>query len=546
MARGKKYLVAGGSVLLVVLVLLLIVSQNLDSWAEEKVKKQVHTQSKGVYELQMAGLDISLLAGSATLDSVRLTPNAAVWQQVQRQSPSQASASLSEVTSSQVQVRGIPFLKLLFGGAFGLSSIHLDNLEWELRKMKEDTSSKPLHEEVGKQFREMAIREIRIKNGTFRYHDSPNRKTPAFSVAGVDLQAEGVQLDSASFRDPDRAYYSKKITASAAQASWVLPDGNYRLKSEKLQASTQAREVTLARLQLLPLRSAAEMSRREGVAVTRFNVQVPAVTMSKVDFGTLFRNSNVYIGTLVVQKPRVQAYKDGRNYPTKGSGLMPHDLVQKLTFGVNIRTTKVRDLYVRYEELAEKAFKTGYVTGSNIDLTLTNLTNDKNLISRKKPAVLRGSGWLMGKAQLQATVRMALLDPNGYHSMEGTIGKGYPAILNPMVEPSMFVRVKSGILQRGSFNIELTNTSAQGSIQLQYDDFKIDLLNKEKERKQGLKSKLKTLVANKLVLKSESEDDGKAPRQGKIQVNRRTERSFLTYWKDCLANGVLSVIGAPM
>jgi hypothetical protein len=143
-------------------------------------------------------------------------------------------------------------------------------------------------------------------------------------------------------------------------------------------------------------------------------------------------------------------------------------------------------------------------------------------------------------------VRLPLLDPNGYHSMEGTIGKGYPAILNPMVEPSMFVRVKSGLLQKGAFKVELTKNSAQGSMLLQYDDFKIDLLSKDEEMKKTLGSKLKSLVANKLVLKSESEEDGKAPRSGKIAVKRRVERSFLTYWKDCLANGVLSIIGAPM
>ncbi|ALI99910.1 hypothetical protein [Rufibacter tibetensis] len=545
-SKSKKYLAVGATVLVVILVLLLFVSQNLNTWAEQKLKKQISTQSKGLYALQMSRMNVSLLTGSVALDSLELTPSDSVWNHLQRTTPEDAPASISHLKASKVQVRGISFVKLLFGGAFGVSSIQLNHPDWTLQQMKKDTTSKPLHETVGEKFREIGINEINIKEGAFRFRNKPDSKAELFSLSGADVQAEGVQLDSVSFQDETRAFYSKNITASVKKASFMLPDGNYKIKSGLLQASTKDKVLSVTQLQLIPLRSATEMSREAGQAVTRFHVQVPELRLGKVDFGTMSRNSNIYIGSLVAQKPKVNAYKDGKMYPAKGSGIMPHELIQKLTFGVNIRTAKVRDLYVRYEELSEKAFKTGYVTGSNIDLTLTNLTNDKNLISRKRPAVLKGSGLLMGKARLQATVRLALLDPNWYHSIEGTIGKGYPAILNPMVEPSMFVSVKSGVLQSGSFRVELTKTSAQGSMKLQYEDFKIDMLNKDEENKQSLGNKIKSLVANKVVLKSASEEDGKAPREGKIQVKRRSERSFLTYWKDCLANGVLSVIGAPM
>ncbi|GGK56438.1 hypothetical protein ACD591_14805 [Rufibacter glacialis] len=545
-SRKKKYLAVGGAVLLTVLVLLLVALQRLDAWAEQKLKKQVATQSKGLYSLTLAKVDISLLAGSVSLDSLRLAPNDTVWKQLQQKTPAQAPASLSEVAAAKVQVRGIPFLKILFGGDIQVSALHLHSPDWTLRQMKKDTTSQPLHETLGEKFRKLAIREIKIEKGGFRFKNNPDTKTALYWVKGVEVLAKGVRLDSSSYHDPSRAFYSQEISASLQEASFFLPGGDYQVKSGPVKASTEKKELAFARLRLLPLRSAGEMSRKAGQAVTRFRVQVPEVRLGQVEFGTMFRHSNVVIGSLVAQKPQVNAYKDSKHYRTKGKGLMPHDVVQQLPFGLNVRTAKVRDMYVRYEELSEKAFKTGYVTGSNIDLTLTNLTNDKNLISAKRPAILKGSGYLMGKALMQATVRLALLDPNGYHSIEGTIGKGYPAILNPMVEPSMFVRVKSGFLQRGSFKVELTKTSATGHMQLQYDDFKIDLLNKEKEEKQSLGNKIKSLVANKLVLKSESEEDGKAPREGAIQVKRRPERSFLTYWKDCLANGVLSIIGAPM
>ncbi|WP_207432093.1 hypothetical protein [Sabulibacter ruber] len=545
-SRRKKYWLTGGAVVATILVLFWVAASNLDAWAEKKLTEQVSTKSKGVYSLQMKELDITLLAGSAALEAVELIPNDSVWQQLQRKSPGQAPANTFQVKAGRVKVQGISFMKLLFGGPLSVHTLQLDEPEVLLRQMKQDTSSQPLHKKVGEQFKGLAVQEIKIRNGGFRYRPKNNHKADLFTLAGVDIQANGVKLDSASYEDKSRAYYSKAITFTAKEGTFHFPDGNYQLKGKVAKVSTQEKEAVLENVRLIPLRSASEMSRKAKMAVTRFKVQVPAITMKNIDFSNAFRNSALYMSTLVLQKPRVSAFKDGKNFPAKGNGYLPHDLIRQVSFGLNVRRAQVTDMYVHYEQLAEKAFRTGYVTGSNIDLTLTNLTNDRTLVSHKNPAVLKARGLVMGKAVMEATVRLALLDPSGYHSIEGTIGKGNPAILNPIIEPSMFVRVKSGYLQKGSFRLELTKASASGSMQLQYDDFKVDLLNKSEDRKQSLGNKIKSLAANKLVLKSESEKDGKAPREGDIKVKRRAERSFLTYWKDCLANGVLSVIGAPM
>lgn len=542
----KKYLLMGGAVVLTVAILLLIVVQNLNSWAEKKLKEQVAAKSKGLYSLQVGQVEISLLAGSVTLDSLKLIPTTSLWKQMQKKSPAQAPASLSEVTAARVQVRGVPLMKLLFGGDFGIKALHIDQPEWILRQMKKDTTSQPLHQKIGEQFRSMAIKQIEVENGTFRLRKKDSQQSDVFSATRVKVQAKGVQIDSASYQDASRAFYSKELTISLKEAKFFLSDGNYQIRSGSVFLSTEQREISFSTLRLVPLRSAQQMAKKAGEAVTRLKMEVPVLKMRQVDFAAFSKHANVHIGSVFIHKPQVDAYKDGKHFSPKGEGLLPHDFIRKLPFGLNIRKVHVTDMYVFYRELSEKALKTGYVTGGNINLKLTNLTNDKNFISRKKPAVLKVSGYLMGKVFMQATIRLALLNANGYHALEGTIGKGAPAILNPIIEPSMLVSVKSGFLQQGTFRVELTKTAAKGFMQLQYHDFKIELLSKDKEKKQSFGKKIKSFVANQLVLKSESEENGQAPRTGTIDVQRRKERSFLTYWKDCLANGVLSVIGAPI
>ena len=178
----------------------------------------------------------------------------------------------------------------------------------------------------------------------------------------------------------------------------------------------------------------------------------------------------------------------------------------------------------------------------------------------------------MGQAHLQATMRINLLDPSGYHTIQGSVGKMNPKIFNPIVEPAEYVSVKSGQVEGGTFRMTLTSRKAEGSMRLTYENFKVDLLSKEKEpekqtgpapekknekKKQSFGKKILTAIANKLVLNSnnkpeteeiKAEDKSKLPLKnkfviGKIDTNRRQNRSLFTFWIDGLTSGVRSTLG---
>jgi hypothetical protein len=171
----------------------------------------------------------------------------------------------------------------------------------------------------------------------------------------------------------------------------------------------------------------------------------------------------------------------------------------------------------------------------------------------------------MGKASMRVNIRVNLLDKNGYHTVQGWIGKCDPQILNPILEPTVLLSVKSGFLQEGSFQMQVFRNSATGTMQLYYQDFKVDLLSKSEStdqesatadkgnnKKQSFGKKVLSAIANKVLIKSDNKPEKEivaepAPenglRVGKIKVTRRKERSIVTYWIDGLASGVLSSIG---
>src|SRR5690606_27225425 len=126
---------------------------------------------------------------------------------------------------------------------------------------------------------------------------------------------------------------------------------------------------------------------------------------------------------------------------------LPHDIIQELKTGLTIQKIEVQGMHIRYEELAEEAREKGIITFENLYATISNVTNDKNQMSAKTPAVVEAKTKAYGKAPLAVTIRLNLLDPDGYHTIQGTAGPTDPAVLNPILEPSTFISVKEGSLQ---------------------------------------------------------------------------------------------------
>ena len=110
--------------------------------------------------------------------------------------------------------------------------------------------------------------------------------------------------------------------------------------------------------------------------------------------------------------------------------------------------------------------------------------------------------------------------------------------------------------------MQLTRNSGTGTMQLHYQDFKVDLLSKTSESKaepaesdedknQSFPKKVLSALANKVLIKSENKPERKEAepaaenglREGKIKITRRKERSIFTYWIDGMASGMLSSIG---
>ncbi|MDX5438492.1 MAG: DUF748 domain-containing protein, partial [Pontibacter sp.] len=426
-----------------------------------------------------------------------------------------------------------------------LNELSLQQPKLLITVMRRDTTeqNKPIHETVSDFMKGLHIGKIDVNNAWLRYREEQKTDAYLFAIRSFNLTVDDFRLDSQSFQAEERAYYAKQMRFAAAKATYQMPDGLYKIEADSLFMSTQEQALLAKQVSYTPLGSAANLSKAKGRAVTGTSIKVPLLRISGLDYQQHSLHNRFMARHVLLSEPSLDAFKDKQSSESKGRKPLPHEMVQNIKTPFHIDSVVVRQGYVRYTELVPKAEERGHITFNSLDATLTNLTNIPEQISIDNPAVIQASTLVMGKAPLSVTIRLPLLQENGYHTLRGNIGEANPEIQNSILVPTSFIRIESGHISRGEFSAELTNDRANGTMKVIYSNLSVEMLSKGSGGEQGLGMEILSEVVDWVAIKDSNPMEGEQVRIGNITVTRNAQKSVFNYWKNCLASGFISSMG---
>jgi hypothetical protein len=116
--------------------------------------------------------------------------------------------------------------------------------------------------------------------------------------------------------------------------------------------------------------------------------------------------------------------------------------------------------------------------------------------------------------------------------------------LNAFLEPMEHRRIKSGILQSATFDINVTAGHASGALRIEYKDLSITVLNKKTGSKKVIFDQISTLIGQIFIIRRTNMPDGKGSLKiGEIQYTRNPDDYFLQFAWFALRSGVQDVVG---
>ena len=391
-----------------------------------------------------------------------------------------------------------------------------------------DTTGKDEVEIDNNYFNEALLNKVSVGNTKIVIYNREKPNEAPFILTNVKFNAEDIQkLNSGT--SIKNLISSSNWKLSADGFSFMSADKRYKMNVGAFDMDNGSSSMRIKNFSVIPMFTEASFSKSLTRQEDLYNLEFKNIVLGGIDTRLLVTKKRLEAETATLQ-PIVKIYRDRTVPPDNSSkvGKYPHQLLQNIKVPFSIKKIMVKDGYVAYKEKSDLSMKSGTVVFKNINGTITNVTNIKELISKNNILTLDATTSFMEVSQLHSVWKLQLNSPNGAFEVSGEGGAFNAPVLNPMIEALGMASIKSGKVNKITFNVKGTDNIATGSSVLLYQDLKVELLKKDSGdfKKKGLMS----LLTNALI-KDANPQNGTV-RTGEINYQRDITKSFFNLlWK---------------
>ena len=526
--------------LLIVLIITLIFALLyffLGPLVKDKLTEQVSLQTDGAYALTIDDLDINILTGNATAETIHLIPDTV------RINRSKTFSDIYEVTAPEISISGLDLLQLLFDSQIEIDQLKITQAQVNWIRQFKKTSGEDEQSEEGEinELPQVKIGKILLnESGLKIFHQQSGAS--AISLEKASMRVENFLLAKESSGALERMINFDDLTLSLKDYSMKMPDSLNILSIDSLKASVKHATLLINGLSAQPRYGKYEYSRKKGVETDRIEFYNKAVYIKGLDFKKLKDENKFIAEAVVVDSINMLLYRDKTHpiKPTEKKKLI-QQVIREAPVYLHIDSLQLNNAQITYQEKVEKETDPGNINFINLQVSINNVTNDSVLLKEGATMKAHGQTYVMGVGKIQADFSFPLAAQNNLHSIKGTASSMPMEAINPMLKYVAFAEIKSGKVNEINFEATLNEDESTGTMEFYYEDLKVDLLKKgEEDKKKGLVS----LFANTFVLKSNNPQNGKF-RTGTLYFERDKNKSMINYWWKTLFSGMKDTMGIP-
>lgn len=278
---------------------------------------------------------------------------------------------------------------------------------------------------------------------------------------------------------------------------------------------------------------------------TRFRFDIPKINIVGFDYPGLIRGDiysarkidihDIFADILVnMDKP----YEKNSKNPQ-----MPNEALSSIKEIVKIDSLKIINGRLNYSERFSIEATPGIVTFKKVNVSASRISNNTN---HPDTAVLHGEGLFMNSGIMKLDMAIPLAPKDFSLRYSGSLSMMDATVLNEFIEASEHQRIKSGILQSASFNINVNSGYASGTLDVIYKDVTMAFLNEKTGSEKGIFNQMLSLFGKVFIIRgSNLPDEDGLIKIGEIKYARDPENYFFQFLWIALRGGVADVLGFP-
>jgi|GEM_PF-1664662 len=262
------------------------------------------------------------------------------------------------------------------------------------------------------------------------------------------------------------------------------------------------------------------------------------INIHRPDLNSFFKDTLIHIGALAIFEPTISVYRDKR--PPREPNVirpLPVDMIKRLPFNLIADSVLVHNGRVRYEEHSEKTNKSGVISISRLQASLTNIRSRD--LHEQDSLKLQADAYLLDSIHVNLRLHESYMDSLAAFLMTTRIGPANLMILNKVVEPLASVRIRAGQLDTLTLRAIGREYISYGEMQMRYRKLNVEILQGGDVQRKSFVTKMITFIANTFVIKTRN-----THKTGIIYFERLRDRSVFNYMIKMLLSGAGSSVGA--
>ena len=278
---------------------------------------------------------------------------------------------------------------------------------------------------------------------------------------------------------------------------------------------------------------------------TRFRISILQIQINSLDCFAMFKGNNLNAKNVKIHDgfADILVNMDKPYDKNSANPKMPNEAFASIKEIVNLDSLIITNGRLKYSERFAVNSKPGIISINKINVSISDISNKT---ASRDTTIIRVEGILMNSTKIKLHMAIPLNSKEFSLQYSGSAGRMEVTELNSFIEPGEHQRIKTGILESASFNINVNSGHASGTLRAEYHDLIIDVINKNTGSDKGFFDKVSSLFSKIFVVRgSNLPDEDGSIKIGEIKYTRNPEDYFFQFIWFAVRNGIADVVGFP-
>ncbi|MDG4945220.1 DUF748 domain-containing protein [Weeksellaceae bacterium KMM 9713] len=364
------------------------------------------------------------------------------------------------------------------------------------------------------------VAKFNISETAFDFLD--DRGKPKIKFDKTNAFFEDIQILTAPDDNQNHLTY-KFIHLDAKDLNAAISD-LHKIQIKDIQIEDKI--ATFNKLSITPNYSRTEFQKHIKEEKDVINLDVPKVVVSDYDYSFDKEDNFIKANQITLNSPDLSIYRNKLMPDQTGRKPLYSEMLRKLKMELAIDDIQIKNAKLSYEEHVDRNQAPGKIHFTQLHGNIRNLYNkipSKDLVSINLDAQF------MGHAPTHIEWTFNVHQPADHFRIKGSVKNLDAKSLDGFLIPNMKAKL-DGKVQLTTFDFKGNDIKSTGRMDMNYDDLKVDVLNRKNEKK-GFWS----AIANFLV-KNDKDDSSKV--NNIVSVERDQTKSFFNYFWLSLKDGI--------